>query len=133
MTNTLTDDARLTRLTEICLALPEVTRSFGGQHAIFAVRDKKFAYYLNDHHGDGVVALCCKAPPGMNTAMIEAEPARFLMPAYLGPRGWVSLRLDLDDVDWDEVTELITDAYRLTAPKRLAASVGLSRPNQEEG
>jgi hypothetical protein len=49
---------------------------------------------------------------------------RFYKPAYLGPRGWVAVRLDLDDVDWDEVAELALDAYRLTAPKRLQALLG---------
>jgi predicted DNA-binding protein (MmcQ/YjbR family) len=122
MTDAPSEDL-LDRLTGICLALPEAERLAGGQHARFLVRDKTFAYYLNDHHGDGIIAVCCKAPPGMSAAMIDADPVRFLRPAYLGARGWVSLRLDLGTVDWSEVAELVTDSYRLTAPKRLAAAV----------
>jgi len=110
------------RLIAICRAFPEVTAS-GDQHVTFQVRGRTFAYYLEDHHGDGRVALCCKAAPGEQQALVEADPARYYKPAYLGARGWVAVRLDLDDVDWDEVAELALDAYRRTAPKRLLALV----------
>ncbi|MGH2812019.1 MAG: MmcQ/YjbR family DNA-binding protein [Actinomycetota bacterium] len=116
---TVADDARA-RLEAICSAFPEVT-SEGVQHLKFQVRNKTFAYYLEDHHGDGLIALCCKAAPGEQQALIASDPARFYKPDYLGARGWISMRLDLEDVDWDEVAELALDAYRLTAPKRLAA------------
>jgi hypothetical protein len=115
------EDSRLIRLSEICLALPEATRRHEGQHASFSVRDKKFVYYLVDHHGDGIVAICCRAAPGENDALVASDTARFYRPAYIGPRGWVALRLDLGDIDWTEVTDLVTESYRLQAPKRLAA------------
>ena len=115
------EDARLTRLTEICLALAEARREYWGQHAKFAVRGKAFAYFLDNHHGDSKVALTCKAAPGENTARAAAEPERFYLPAYTGKQGWVGLRLDRGEIDWDEVAELIDFSYRLAAPKRLAA------------
>ena len=87
------------------------------------MRKKRFAYFLDDHHGDGIVALSCRAAPGENTALIASDPERYYMPSYVGPRGWVALRLDVGAVDWEEVRELVTDAYLLTAPKRLAASL----------
>jgi hypothetical protein len=117
------EDPRLIRLTEICLALPEATRELMGDHAGFHVRKKIFAYYLQDHHGDGIVSVCCKVMPGDNTALAAASPERFYLPAYIGPRGWVALRLDVGEIDWDEVTELVEDSYRRVAPKRLAAQV----------
>jgi hypothetical protein len=117
----MSDDPRA-RLIAICRALPEVTAR-GDQHVTFQVRNKTFAYYLEDHHGDGRVALCCKAAPGEQQALVAADPARYYRPAYLGARGWVAVRLDTGDVDWDEVAELAVDAYRLTAPKRLLAQV----------
>jgi predicted DNA-binding protein (MmcQ/YjbR family) len=106
------EDPRLARLTRICLALPEATRERHGDHAIFRARKKVFAYYLDNHHGDGIVALNCKVGPGDNTALIQAQPERFYMPAYIGPRGWVGFRLDVGEIDWEEVKELVTDSYR---------------------
>ena len=85
-------DPRLARLTAICLALPEATRRDLGRHASFLVRKKTFAYYLDDHHGDGIVAVCCKVALGENADLAAADPARFYLPAYIGPRGWVGLR-----------------------------------------
>jgi predicted DNA-binding protein (MmcQ/YjbR family) len=87
------------------------------------VRKKTFAYFLNDHHGDGIVAVTCKVLPSDNKALAGAQPERFYLPAYIGPRGWVALRLDVGEVDWDEVSELVACSYRLVAPKRLAALV----------
>jgi hypothetical protein len=120
MTKPSREEPRLVRLTKICLALPEVTRECSGSHAGFYVRKKTFAYFLNDHHGDGIVAVACKALPGENTALAAAQPSRFYLPAYVGPRGWVALRLDVGKVDWREVTELVAASYRQVAPKRLA-------------
>jgi hypothetical protein len=117
-------DERLERLAEICLALPEASQNPAAGHASFQVRGKNFAWYLDDHHGDGRVALVCKAPRGVQHELIASEPSKFFVPAYLGPRGWIGLRLDLDSgVDWDEVAELVRDSYLLIAPRRLAALV----------
>jgi predicted DNA-binding protein (MmcQ/YjbR family) len=118
-----TEDARLVRLTAICLALPEASRDYNGQHASYLVKKKTFAYYLDDHHGDGIVALACKVLTGDNARLAASDPARFYLPPYIGPRGWVALRLDTGEIDWDEVSELVSGSYQLTAPKRLAALV----------
>ena len=118
-----TEDLRLARLTKIALALPETTRRCHAQHAAFLVRKRIFAYFLKDHHGDGIVSLCCKVFPGDNTALAAAQPARFYLPAYIGPRGWVALRLDRGNVDWNEVEELLKTSYQLIAPKRLTALI----------
>jgi predicted DNA-binding protein (MmcQ/YjbR family) len=90
-----------------------------GPHAAFLVGKKKFVYFLNDHHGDGIVGFACKVLPGDNDALVKASPARFYRPAYLASSGWVALRLDRGKVDWSEVAELVTTSYRLLAPKRL--------------
>jgi predicted DNA-binding protein (MmcQ/YjbR family) len=120
------DDRRLTRLTKICLALPEATTCRQESHAGFLVRKKTFAYFLNDHHGDGIVAVTCKVLPGDNKALAAAQPERFYLPAYIGPKGWVALRLDVGEVDWEEVSELVACSYQLVAPKRLAALVKIA-------
>jgi predicted DNA-binding protein (MmcQ/YjbR family) len=117
------EDRRLIRLSKICLELPEVTRWYNGQHASFLIRKKTFAYFLNDHHGDGIVSIACKVLHGDNEALAKAQPRRFYLPAYIASRGWVALRLDAGEIDWDEVSELLKGSYQLIAPKRLAAQV----------
>jgi predicted DNA-binding protein (MmcQ/YjbR family) len=119
------DDRRLARLSKICLALPEATRRDMDRHAAFQVRKKIFAYFMNDHHGDGIVSVACKALPGENSALAAAQGDRFYLPSYIGPRGWVALRLDHGKTDWQEVSELVAVSYRLVAPRRLALSVTL--------
>jgi phosphoribosylglycinamide formyltransferase-1 len=111
-----------TRLTEICVALPEVTAE-GEQHVGFRVRGRAFAYYLNNHHGDGGLALNCKVPPGDMEALVSVDARRFFVPAYVGARGWIGVRLDIGDVDWDEIAGFVRVSYRLVAPKRLASLV----------
>jgi hypothetical protein len=113
----------LERLKAICLALPEAACEPKGDHAIFRVRKKVFAYFLKDHHGDGIVSICGKTLPGDNTALVASDPVRFYLPAYIGPRGWVGLRLDVGEIDWDEVEEFVSGSYLQTAPGKLAALV----------
>ena len=108
----------LRRLTEVCLGLPETTRSNMGSHASFLFRKRTFAYFLNDHHGDGIVSITGKVLPGENAALAAAQPSRFYLPAYIGPRGWVALRLDVGKVDWEEVAELLRCSFQLVVPKR---------------
>jgi predicted DNA-binding protein (MmcQ/YjbR family) len=123
MTPEPAEDRRLARLSRICLALPEATLRRQGSHASFLVRNKVFAYYLDNHHGDGIVAVSCKVAAGENADLVARDPAKFYLPAYIGPRGWVALRLDRGAVDWEEVADLAADSYRLVAPKRLASLV----------
>ena len=114
-------DRCLARLTKICLALPEAICEVKGRHAAFIVRKETFAYFLNDHHGDGIVSVCSKALPGDNVHLVSANPEKFYLPAYIGPRGWVALRLDRGDVDWAEVKELVLGSFLATAPRKLAS------------
>jgi phosphoribosylglycinamide formyltransferase-1 len=123
MPKTSSEDKRLTRVTDIALSLPEVKRELHNSHATFLVRKKPFAYYLDNHHGDGIVAITCKVLPDENKALVEAQPERFYPPAYLASRGWVALRLDRGKIDWEEVKELLLGSYAMIAPKRLAEQV----------
>ena len=118
------EDERLRRVTEIALALPGAVCERMGAHAGFKVKKKVFAYFLNDHHGDGIVGIWCKVLPGENAALIAANPKRFYMPAYVGPRGWVGLRLDVGRVAWGEVKELVGMSYSLVAGKKRAGMLG---------
>jgi hypothetical protein len=114
---------RLDALTDICLALPETKREDKASHAAFLVRKKIFAYYLNNHHDDKIISVCCKVLPGENSFLVESDPRRFYLPAYIGSRGWIALRMDLATLNWSEVKELIRGSYLQSAPKRLAALV----------
>ncbi len=110
------------RVAAIVAELPEATCT-GDQHLTLAVRKKTFGYFLDDHHGDGVVGVAFKAAAGEQDALVRSDPTRFYVPAYLGARGWAAVRLDTGPVDWAEIRELLTDAYRLQAPRRLVAEL----------
>ncbi|MGE3937015.1 MAG: MmcQ/YjbR family DNA-binding protein [Rhodospirillaceae bacterium] len=107
------------RLRAICLALPEATEKEAWGDPTFRVRDKIFAM---EKRGDGRVSVWCKAPEGSQLVLVGADPARFFVPPYVGPKGWIGIRLDTRP-DWDEVATLVRRSYRLIAPKKLAALV----------
>ena len=117
------DDPRLARVTGLCLAFPEATCERSGSHATYKVRKKVFAYFVDNHHGDGRVAVCTKTALGEHTDLARADPDKFYLPAYIGPRGWVAIRVDRPRVDWNEVARFIRASYRAVAPKKLAAEV----------
>jgi hypothetical protein len=117
-----TEDLRLTRLSKICLALPEAARKDSGSHAAFLIRDQTFAYFLDDHHGDGIVLFTCKAQTDENASPAD-QPTPLCLPADIGPKGWIALRLDRREIDWDIVAELVLGGYCQIAPKRLVALV----------
>jgi hypothetical protein len=109
-------------LRKLCLALPEVTeRSSHGEPTWF-VRDKKTFVMCANHHHDDRLAFWCAAPPGAQEAMVAEEPDRFFRPPYVGHRGWLGVWLDVP-VDWDEIAEIVAEAYRMIAPKKLIAQL----------
>ena len=119
-----TSDARRKRLVKICESFPEVVVEVAGdQHMAFRIRKKTFAYYLFDHHGDGMIAFTCKSSLSEQRRLIQDDPISYFVPAYLGSRGWSAIRLDLDEVDWETVAELARRAYQSTAPRKLAAAI----------
>jgi len=115
---------RRNRLVKICESLPEVTSEVAGEtHLAFRIRKRIFGYYLFDHHGDGVIGFTCKSSLSEQRRLLKDDPISFFVPAYLGSKGWIAIRLDLDEVDWDTVTELARRAYQETAPRKLAVLV----------
>jgi hypothetical protein len=113
-------DTPLDRVRVLCLALPETNERLSHGSPAFFIRDKStFVMYLNDHHGDGRLALWCAAPPGMQDALVRGEPEHYFVPPYVGHRGWLGVRLDRD-LDWNEIAGVVEDAYLTVAPKRLA-------------
>jgi hypothetical protein len=113
-------DDPLARLRQICTALPEVTERLSHGEPSWFIREKRlFVSYANHHHDDRL-AFWCAAPAGAQEMLVESDPERFFVPPYVGHRGWLGVRLDVP-TDWDEITDLVTDAWREVAPKRLAA------------
>ncbi|MEN3302742.1 MmcQ/YjbR family DNA-binding protein [Pseudonocardia sp.] len=110
----------LERLRELCLALPEVTEKVSHGEPTWFVR-RTFVMFA-DHHHDDRLAFWCAAPAGAQEELVAADPQRFFRPPYVGGRGWLGVYLDVD-VDWAEVGEIVTDAYREVAPRKLVAEL----------
>lgn len=120
----------LKRVRGICLSLPDTSEKEAWSTPTFRVKKKMFAMFVNDHHDDGRIALWLDAPPGDQEILVAADPGRFFVPPYQGPFGWIGVRVDLDP-DWDEVRELVVDAYRTSAPKSLLAALDSAEPPKE--
>jgi hypothetical protein len=117
----------LDQVRSACLALPQVVeRSSHGAPTFFVRGTKTFVMFMDDHHGDGQVALWCAAPPGVQQEMVAEAPARFFRPPYVGHRGWLGVRVD-GRPDWAEVGEIIEEAYRTVAPKTLVIELDARR------
>ncbi len=114
-------DALLQGVRSAALALPDTTERTSHSAPTFFVRRKTFVSFWDNHHDDGRVAIWASAPPGVQEEVVESEPDRFFRPPYVGHRGWIGYRLDPGSVDWDEVTAVVTDAFRTVAPKTLVA------------
>jgi predicted DNA-binding protein (MmcQ/YjbR family) len=119
MATRMREDRRLRLLSAVCLALPEAERTDCGAHADFRIRGRIFAYFLRNHNGDGITAACFKSRLGEHVEHVKRAPDRFYLPQYLGRRGWFGLRLDLGEINWEEVAALAEVSYRLVARKGL--------------
>jgi hypothetical protein len=96
----------------VALSLPDAEERETWGHPTFRVRDKMFAALSNDGSGASV-----KATKEEQAALIAEGPETFSVPAYVGHHGWVGI--DVTRIDIAQLHELIVEAWRLTAPKRL--------------
>ena len=111
----------LARVRDLCLAFPETEeRQSHGEAAWFAGGRKLFVMAA-DHHHDERVAVWAAAPEGVQGSLVAADSTRYFRPPYVGTHGWVGVWLDVP-VDWDHVEQIVEDAWRCVAPKRLVAS-----------
>ena len=115
-------DSPLGRLRRICIALPEVTERLSHGAPTWFVRDKSVfvTYWEHGHHAQTFPHFWCAAPPGVQQELVDTEPERFFRPPYVGGRGWLGVRLDVE-IDWREIAGICEEAYRVVAPKRLVA------------
>ena len=115
------DESIMEQMRAICLPLPEAEESEAFGAPTFKIRKKNFAML---HKQDGRTSVWCKADMEFQQALIHSGPERFFAPPYVGHKGWVAAWLDDDtNPDWDEIDDIITDSYRLIAPKRLVKAL----------
>jgi hypothetical protein len=115
------DDTAIGRLRAICLALPGVREGASHGEVSFFV-GRQFVTVDSHHHGADRLAFWCPVPSGVQEELIAADAERFFRPPYVGSRGWVGVRIDLEP-DWDEIEQIVRDAYRQVAPKGLRAQL----------
>lgn len=114
----------LTAVSEVCLCLPETEEILShGSPNFRIVKGKVFAILAINHHGDGRVALWLAGKSLTQDLLVRAEPRHFFVPPYLGPRGWLGVRLDRG-ISWRRVAALVQDAYRAVASPRLSSLLG---------
>jgi hypothetical protein len=113
--------AHLAKVRKICLSLPEAREVESWGAPTFRV-GKIFAMYAqpDNHHGDGREGIWVKSDHFTQDLLCRGQPTRYFKPPYVGPQGWTGVYLD-KGTDWIALTVLIRDAWRVTAPKKVAA------------
>lgn len=116
----------LARVRELALALPATAeRTSHGSPGFHIEKGKFFAYFWHNHHSDGETVVIVKTSGSEEQAMlIEMDPDIYFSPPYLGPSGWVAIRLDRDDIDWERVGDRIAQSWEMVAPRRLLEAGG---------
>ena len=116
--------APVDRLRTLCLALPEAHEVEAWGEPTFRVRNKIFAMYAasETHHGAGRPSVWVKSTHLIQDMLVHEDADRYFAPPYVGPKGWLGIRLDRRP-NWKSVEDLLRDAYLLTAPRRIAAKL----------
>jgi hypothetical protein len=104
----------LAKVRAACLALPETSERLSHGGPAFFIRKKCFVMFLDDHHGDGRLAIWCAAPDGVQADLVETDPERFFRPPYVGHMGWLGVQLP--GVDDAELNAICREAYAAVAP-----------------
>ena len=86
--------AALEGVRSVCLALPDTTEKIAWGAPTFRVRERLFVMFVDNHHGDGRLAIWVNAAPGAQDAFVANDPERYFIPPYVGPSGWLGVRLD---------------------------------------
>lgn len=120
-------DWLLEQIRTLALALPEADETVShGMPCFGIVKGKKFAYFTQDHHGDGKTAILVKISGVDEQAMlIEADADRYYRPAYFGD-GWIGIRLDLGDNDWAGIADWLRKSWIAIAPPKLRQSFAIA-------
>ena len=116
MMTTASSRGLVDRLRTICLGLPETTEKTAWGEPTWRVRGRLFAQLDDHHHGADRLAVWLPAALGVQELLIKSDPKRFFVPPYVGPRGWIGMRIDRRP-NWRLVTTLVHDAYAQVAPQ----------------
>lgn len=116
----------LAKVREICMALPRAAEKIShGAPTFFIEKGKVFAYFSHNHHGDDRTAVQVKTSGREEQAMlVEANPEFYFVPPYIGPAGWIGMRLDAGDTDWEHIGGRIATSWELVAPRKLLEAGG---------
>jgi hypothetical protein len=111
----------LAKVRDLCLSFPGANeRPSHGSPCFFIQKGRSFLSMVDNHHYDGRFALWCAAPDGMQRMLVDSAPDHYFVPPYVGPQGWVGVRLDRS-ATWDEIASVIENAYLAKAPEKLVA------------
>lgn len=100
----------------IIATLADVERAEGSTYSSFSVHGKKFGYYWPRTHTVGLKQTLTE-----QLALVAERPDVFEVQYTSGGFGWVVVYLS--GIDADELTELVYEAWRLTAPEDVVAAV----------
>lgn len=116
----------LAQLRTIALALPDAEEKLShGAPCFFIAGGKAFAYFRHDHHGDGLTAVLVKTTGREEQAMlVERDPGFYSVPPYLGPSGWIAMRVGERDPDWNHIGDRVAQSWEMVAPRRLLEAGG---------
>jgi hypothetical protein len=109
--------AQLAKVRAFCATLPGSDEKLSHGAPTWFVKAGVYAYFCNNHHGDGKIALWCAAPEGAQAMLVESVPDHYFVPAYVGHMGWVGVRLDRDAA-WSEVTSILEAAHAARSMKK---------------
>ncbi len=114
------DDPFLERIRQLARSFPGTGERISHGRPVFFTR-KVFAYYAMVAKVDGAwvqhpQSVCLFLPEDERLAVRDLPHCWF--PAYIGPFGWLGFDLT-HDTDWEEISEMFDDSYRMTAPQRM--------------
>lgn len=99
---------------ELCLSFRDAEARNSHGMPDYRVKEKVFAQYAVNHHGDGRVALWLNSPDGIQDECVAMDEESYFVPPYLGPRGWLGVNLD-KNLSWDEIQYQVAEAYLHTS------------------
>ena len=100
----------------------------------FFIRNKKcFVMFLDDHHGDGRLAIWCAAPDGVQAEMVDIDPERFFRPPYVGHLGWLGVQVPgIEDSELSAICQEALLPSRRRACSRWRSEPGVTVPRQAD-